>query len=55
MNQVTVGRVLKHNNSQYGFKLSFLSIDDARQIKDEISQFLEKKYIVIERNGPLEQ
>lgn len=47
MKHVTEGRILKHNNHQYGFKLSFLSLEDAQQAKDEIGEFLESRHYIV--------
>jgi len=42
---VVIGGIIGHGN-QYGFKLSFLDVDDARKMKDSLVKFFESQDII---------
>jgi len=45
ISHVVIGGIIGHG-SQYGFKLSFLDVDDARRMKENLKSFFESQDII---------
>jgi len=45
ISHVVIGGIIGHG-SQYGFKLSFLDVDDARRMKGSLVKFFESQDII---------
>ena len=45
ISHVVIGGIIGHG-SQYGFKLSFLDVEDARKMKENLKSFFESQDII---------